>query len=109
MWNPSLAQRSLAPARNRVERMAGPVHPPSTGSLAAALRKLARAIDETRFHPGISPEARARLLEQLEGAAHHATKALAAAAGRPWQPGDPALVVARGEFGFYELLARYGA
>jgi hypothetical protein len=88
--------------------MARSAHSASTGSLAAALRKLARAIDDARFHPGIAPEARSRLLEQLEGAAHHATKALADAAGRPWQPADPGLVAARGEFGFYELLARYG-
>jgi hypothetical protein len=89
--------------------MPGPARSASTSALAAALRKLARAIDETRFHPGIPPEARARLLDLLEGAAHHATKALAASAGRPWLPGDPALIAARGEFGFYELLERYGA
>ena len=87
--------------------MPGPSRPASTRELAAALRKLARAIDEARFGRGISADARERLLVQLEGAAHHATKALAAAAGRAWTPGDPALVAARGEFGFYELLERY--
>lgn len=77
------------------------------GPLAAALRKLARAADEARFHPGLPRAARERLLEQIEGAAHHLTKALASAAGRHWHPTDGSLIAARGEFGFYELLERY--
>ena len=89
--------------------MPGRASSPRVDALAAALRKLARAVDEARYHPGIPPAARERLLDHLEGGAHHATKALAAASGRAWCPGDPAVIVARGEYGFYEVLERYTA